>query len=248
MATNNKGLGGTIGCDLLIAPSDLTLNSTTAPCELGARATTGDGRAFRLVLAGGTTLASGKLQSAPAETTGWQDLDVAAGSVGDTSITTTSTVTATANQLAGGYIVVTNGTGLGIPYKIASNPAVSGAVITVQLSDAVQVAFANTVDVDMIASPYSGVVLWATSQVAAALGVAVYPITNAKYGWIQVSGPAACLVDAGNLTVGQMAVASDDTDGAVGPFESDALAFPVVGTSLTGISSGEYGMVNLNIS
>lgn len=248
MANPNLGLGHNLGSDMLISPGDLTLNTATAPCELGARATTSDGRAFRLVLAGGTALVSGKLQSAAAETTAWQDLDVAAGSVGDTSITTTSTVTVTANQLSQGYVVVTNGTGQGLSYQISSHAAATGAVVTLNLSDSVQVAFPNTVDVDLIMSPYSKVVLWATSQVAAVVGVAVYPITAAQYGWIQVSGPCACLVDAGNLTVGQMAVASDDTDGAVGPFESDALAFPVVGTALTGISSGEYGMVNLNIS
>lgn len=245
-------MGRTLGADLLINPGDLTLNldpaSNTAPCELGARATTGDGRYFRFIKAGGTALAPGKLQSAPAETTSWQDLDIAAAAIGDTTVTTTSTITATANQLSGGYLTVTNGTGAGYTYKISSNPAVSGAVCTITLDDSIQATTANTVDVDLIASPYNGVVLAAATQVAAVVGAAVFPITAAFYGWVQVAGPCGVLVDAGNITVGAQACQSDDTDGAVGPFESDALAYPIVGTALTGGSSAEYAMIDLRIS
>jgi hypothetical protein len=246
--TPNYGLGHNLGPDLQIAPSDLTANTASAATLLGARAVTGDGRAFRYVLAGGTSLVPGKLQSAAAETTAWQDLDIAAAAAGDTTITTTSTITATANQLAGGYVVVTNGTGAGWYYQISSNPAVSGAVITLSLRDSVQATIANTVDVDLIASPYSGVVLAAATQVAAVVGCGVFNVTNAQYGWIQVAGPAACLADASAPTVGAMVVQSDDTDGAVGLFETDALADPVLGTALTGMTSAEYGLVNLHIS
>lgn len=240
-------LGPSLGCDLQISPGDLSYNSATQGANLGALATTGDGRYFRHVLAGASNLPQGKLCSASAEVTGLEDLDIAAAAVGDTTITTTSTVTVTANQFAGGYIVVTNGTGAGYTYQIKSHPAATAAVVTFTLVDAVQATTASTVDIDVVASPYSGVVLWTTSQVAEAVGVAVVPITANQYGWLQVKGPVGVLCDAGNLTIGQMAVASDDTDGAVGPFESDALAFPVVGIAMTGISSAEYGLVHLNL-
>ncbi len=103
-------------------------------------------------------------------------------------------------------------------------------------------------DVDLIASPLNGVVLAAATQVAAVVGAACYAIPATFYGWLQVAGPMGLLVDAGNITVGAMCVQSDDTDGAVGPFESDAVAYPVVGTALTGGSSAEFSMVYLKIS
>ena len=251
MATN-QGLGHNLGADLLINPGDLTFTVdptvATTPLELGARATTGDGRYFRWAKAGASALVPGKLLSAPAETTGWQDLDIAAAAIGDTTITTTSTITATANQLSGGYVVVTNGTGAGWTYKISSNPAVTGAVCTITLEDSIQATTANTVDVDLIASPLSGVVLAAATQVAAVVGAACFNVPASNLGWIQVAGPIGLLADASAPTVGAMVVQSDDTDGAVGLFETDALAYPVIGTALTGMTSAEYGMVNLKIS
>lgn len=247
MATN-QGMGRTLGCDLLLNPGDLTYNSTSANgTKLGSLGTTGDGRYFRFVLAGASNLVPGKLCSAPAETTNWQDLDVAAAAVGDTTITTTSTVTVTANQLAGGFVVVTNGTGAGYTYQIDSHPAATGAVVTLTLKDSVQSAIGTNADIDLIASNFSGVVLAAASLVAEPVGVAVFPITAAQYGWIQVRGPVGCLVDAGNVTVGVLCVQSDDTDGAVGPYETDAIT-STVGTAMTGGSSGEYSLIDLRIS
>src|SRR5690242_14926338 len=131
-------LGPHLGSDLQLSPGDLTQNATVAQVPLGTLATTGDGRYFRYVLAGASNLVQGKLQSASAEVTSLEDIDIAAAAVGDTTITTTSTVTVTANQFAGGYIVITNGTGAGYTYQIASHPAATAAVVTFTLVDAVQ--------------------------------------------------------------------------------------------------------------
>lgn len=234
--------------NISLEPQDLFTSSATQGTDLGAEATTGDGRRFRYVLAGGTALAVGKVQSAPAETTGWQDLDIAAASAGATSIVTTSTITATVNQLAGGYVVVTNGTGAAYSYKIKGNTAASSAVATIYLEDAIQIALPNTVDVDLIANIYSGVVLNAATTVAAPVGVAIYPIVAAQYGWIQVGGVCSVLADASAPTIGAQIVASDDTDGAVGLAETDAAGYAYMGQALTGMTSAEYGLVYLNLN
>ncbi len=238
----------TLKANIQIQPQELFTSSATARTDLGAVATTGDGRYFRYVLAGGTTLAQGKVQSAAAETTGWEDLDIAAALIGATQLVTTSTITATLNQLAGGLLTVTNGTGSGYTYKIKGNTAASGAVATIYLEDALQTALASSVDIDFVLNPYNGVILAVGASLSATpVGVAVYPVVNAQYGWIQTSGPCSVLADASGPTVGANVFLSDDTDGAVGLYETDATANGIIGYAMTGITSAEYGFVMLNL-
>ena len=214
--------------------------------NLGAIATTGDGREFAFTLAGATALAPGKLYQGPAETAGWEVLSVASAAVGATSITTTSTVTATANILAGGYAMVSYASGVGNIYKIKGNTAATSAVFTVFLEDSVLTAItAGTTTITFVANPYSGVILTAGSSegTAAPVGVAIYPVVAAQYGWIQVSGIANVLT-AGTIVVGESVVESTGTAGAVIAATSVS---PVVGFAAQGITSGNYGPVLLNI-
>lgn len=227
---------------------DLFSSSTTAGgpgggLNLGAKATTGDGREYRFVLAGGTALVPGKLQQSPAETTGWENLAVAAAAIGATSITTTSTVTVTANAWAGGFVAVTVTPGQGYFYKIKSNAAATAAVVTLQLEDPIQIALTTASRVDIIASPYNGVIVNPTTASGTAVGVAIYPITAAQYGWVQVSGPTNVLAQ-GAIVVGEEVGASSTVAGAI-VATSGVLAD--VGIAITGISDTEYGSVNLTI-
>lgn len=227
---------------------DLFSTSTTAGgpnggLNLGAKAYTGDGREYRFVLAGGTALVPGKLQQTPAETTGWENLAVAAAAVGATSITTTSTVTVTANAWAGGYVMVTTNTGAGYQYKIKSNPAKTAAVVTITLEDPILVALDTTSTIDVIANPYSGVIVNPASASGAPIGVGVFPVTAAQYGWIQVAGVANILSD-GGTAVGLAVVASNATAGAV---ETLTGTQAPVATALTGVSTTEYGSFLLHL-
>lgn len=236
----------TLKADLQITPQDVMSESSVQTTNLGALATTGDGRYFRYVLVGGTALVPGKLYQSAAETTGWENLACAAASAGATSITTTSTITATLNQLAGGYLTVTASTGAGYVYKIKGNTAASSAVCTIYLEDPLQTDIAVTTStVDIVLSPFNKVELWDYSNHdGVAVGVAVYPVTAAYYGWVQVKGPASLLADSGALGVGVNVYASAAVDGA-----GDATAtYGFIGTAMTGISASEYGIVNLNIS
>jgi hypothetical protein len=228
-------------------PQDLFTESSTQQLDLGAEVTAGDGRRYRYVLVGGTALVPGSLYQSPAETTSWQALAIASASAGATTITTTSTVTVTANQLVGGYVAISTGaTAKGYLYKIKSHPAATAAVVTITLEDPLKtVLTAGTHTIDLIASPYSKVELWDyTNHDGMPVGVAVYPVTAAYYGWIQVGGPAALLIDSGNVGVGVNVYASAAVDGC-----GDATAtYGFIGTAVTAGSSTENAIVNLNIN
>lgn len=229
--------------NIFASPGDLTLNTSTPQVELGTKICTTDGREFRYVKAGAVALVPGTLLQAPAETTGCQDLAVTATAIGATTITTTTTVTVTANQFAGGWVVVTVTPGQGYQYKIKSHPAATGAAVVLTLEDPIQVALTTASRIDLVASPYSGVLINPASASSAPIGAAVYPVTALYYGWAQVHGPAALLAD-GSITVGTSLAASNGTAGAVEPL---AGVQAPVGYAVTGIATTEYGTVFLTI-
>lgn len=234
------------GSGLLIEAQDLFSSSSTQNgMDLGGKAVTGDGREFRFVLAGATALVPGKLQQAPVETTAWQNLAAAAAAIGATSIVTTSTVTVAVNAWAGGYVAVTVTPGQGYLYKIKGNTAATAAVVTIYLDDPIQnVALTTASRLDIIASPYGSVIVNPATATGAPVGVAIFNVTAAQYGWIQTKGPSNVLAD-GTVTVGTSLVASNAVAGAVEPLAGVQAA---VGLALTGIADTEYGLVFLNLS
>lgn len=228
------------------AGQNLFTTSSTQMHVLGERMVTPDGRVFRYCKAGGTTLVPGKLQQASAEdTTNMQNLTTATVAVGDLSVTTTTTVTLSANQVAGGYLVFTQGTGgKGATYRIKSHPAASAAVVTFTLEDAVHTAVTGTPKVDVIPNPYDGVIVNPTTASSCPVGVAIYPITNAQYGWLQTHGPVACLLDDQTGVVGTQLSASNQAAGAFEPFTG---VQATIGYCVTGVATTDYGMVFLTI-
>lgn len=232
-----------ISSDLLVTPGDLTMNTATAVTNLGARGVDQAGNSYRFVLAGGTSLVPGKLQQSSAEVTANQDLAVAAAAIGATSITTTSTVTVTANQYAGGWVMVTVTPGQGYRYLISSHPAATAAALTLTLADPIVVALTTASRIDLVANPFSGVIVNPASASSAPVGVAVTAVTNAQYGWIQDGGVANVLED-GTGVVGTAQAASNAVAGAVEPLTGVQAS---VGTLLTGVANTEYGAILLNL-
>lgn len=240
-----------LSSDTLINPQDLfdiTVNSATSGVgngvtQLGALATTGDGRYFRFALAGGTALVPGKLQQAQIEVTGNQNVALAASAIGATTITTTGTVTLTANQAVGGYAVITTGTGLGYVYQIGSHATVSAAVVTLNLVDPIIVALDTTSKLDIVTNPYSAIVVNPATATSTPVGVAVAATPASYYGWVQTKGVANVLAD-GAVVVGTSVCASNGTAGAV---EATAGVQALVGTAVTGIATTEYGAILLNL-
>lgn len=214
---------------------------------LGERIDSNDGRAYRYVKNGAVALTAGNLVQGPAEVTGNQSVVVAAAAIGATEVTTTGTVTVTANQYAGGWLLGTaeGGTGNGILYKIKSHPAATAAVCIFTLEDPLQVAFSAATQIDLIQNPYNGVLALITTPTSALLGVAVNDITANQYGWIQVKGVAAVLNDAaGAITVGTDVCGSNAVAGSM---EADTGTQPTFGRAVTGIAASEIGAVMLTI-
>jgi hypothetical protein len=225
--------------------ADLFTSTTTAGgMQLGAKATTGDGREFRFILAGGVSLVAGTLLQTSAETTGFERLAVAAAAIGATIVTTTSTVTLTVNQLAGGYLFVSTTPGIGYTYRIVSNPAVTAAVVSITLEDPIIVALTASSQVGLVVNPFSGVIINPTTASGSIVGAAVSVITNAQYGWIQTTGPTDMLCQ-GTIVVGTQVAASSTTAGAV-VATSGVLAS--VGFAMQGVTAGQDGPIFLNIS
>lgn len=226
---------------MLVSPQDLYVTSTVAQIDLGALAFTPDGRAFRYALVGGSNLVAGTLLQSAAETTGWENLTAVAASVGDTSISASSTITATANQLAGGYALITVTPGIGQLYGISGHAAYSAAAPTINLTEPVRVALTTSSRIDLVANPYSGVIINPATATAAPVGVAIANSTTATYAWVQVGGVANILNDGGS-TVGTNVSASNATAGAV---EAAVTAQAAIGVALTGISTTENGAIKL---
>jgi hypothetical protein len=228
---------------------DLFSTSTTAGgpnggLNLGAKAYTGDGREFRFVLAGAATLVPGKLQQSSAEATTLEGVAPAAAAIGATSVTITSSLTVAANILAGGYLTIDTTPGQGYTYKIKANTAVTSATgMVVTLEDPILVALTTSSTVTLIASPYSNVIVNPATASGTPVGVAVFPVTNAQYGWLQVTGPCNVLAD-GAITVGTSVCASNGTAGAVEP--TAGVQAPV-GTAINGIVSTHYGPIQLRL-
>src|SRR3990167_9766645 len=187
-----------------IIGQDVFKTSATQLHDLGAYAETQDGRGFRYCEVGATATVAGRIYEAAAEdASNFQNLTVAVNSIGDTTVTTTSTVTLTADQLAGGYLVIVSATlGSGRIYRIKSHPAATAAVVTITLDDPIAIATTGTVKIDMHPNPYNGVVVTpAGSATSCPVGVATHVITANQYGWLATHGPAPVLSSTA-ITVG----------------------------------------------
>lgn len=191
-------------------------------------------RVFALVQNGASALVSGVLVQSPASIgANHTGLTCATAAIGATEITVTLGGTAvTANQYAGGFAVVSAGTGIGQTLKIASHPAQSSTTGTVVLTleDPLSVATAVADSKVSLTLPQyggangtvvstHGVVVSPTTATGRTIGVTVYPIaassnTVPTYGFIQTEGPVACLNDSGTA-IGLDVMPSSSVAGAV---------------------------------
>lgn len=232
--------------DILINPQDLydvLENNANDATSLGQRAVTGDGREFRFAQAGATTLVPGTLLQAPAQITGNEGLSVTATAIGATSVTTSTSVTVTANQYAGGWLQVTSSAGAGYSYQIGSHPATTSAALTLQLVDPIVVALTTSSTVDLASNPYLNVIINPTTATSCVVGVAIAPATSGFYTWIQVCGTGLVLAQ-GAIVVGEQVAASSTTAGAV-VATSGVLAS--AGIAQTSITSTNYGSIYITL-
>ena len=175
------------------------------------------GARYRFVKNGGTLLVVGNLLQTPAYDTNQVDLTVAAAAIGASQISITVGATVTANQYAGGKIVVSTTPGLGQTFTIKSHPAVTSAAVGIfQIEELVTVALTTSSKVDICPPSYSGVIQSPTTLTGKSVGTAIFAIPANDYGWIGVEGEFAMLCDATVPTsIGNGVSPSTTTAGAV---------------------------------
>lgn len=200
-----------IGPTPQVVAQDVFTPSTIQQHNLGEKAFSSDGRTFRYVKAGASALVPGDVIQSPAIVANHVNLTpTAVVAAGDTSVTVTLGATAaTANQYAGGYLVVEKGTtGAGQTLKIKSHPAASSAAtLLVTLEDPFVTATSGTVTMSLVANNYNGVIQTpVTTLTGTPVGVAVYPIAAGSFGWICSRGITGVKAD-GAITVGTVGVA-----------------------------------------
>lgn len=228
-------------------PQGIFETSSTQQIDLGAKASTADGREYRYVKAGGTELVAGQVQDGPATVANHTNLATNVAAVGATQITVTLGATAvTANQYSNGYVVVNDVAGQGYTYSIKSHPAANASaavVITLEDSSPVQEALTIASQVTLVANQYNGVVVHATAEAGVPVGVAVVDIAANEYGWVQTRGPVSALC--GFATGIGLSVAASDT--VAGAYETGDGILPVIGYAIAAGVATEYNPIFLTI-
>lgn len=227
-------------------------SSSTQQMDLGAFATTGDGRYFRYVKVGATALTPGLVYQGPANDA--TNLNPAGGlAIGQANatgsygpFTISASTTLTANQLAGAIMSVAVTPGQGYSYKVKSNSATSAATgasivledpLLTNLSTASRVVFAQNV--------YNGIVVVGTTPTAPIVGVAVYPVAATQFGWVQTRGLAGVLI--GSTAAPGQNVASNGLNGTTGAVAPATGSYGLVGISVATANITEYDSVQLII-
>ena len=96
----------------------------------------------------------------------------------------------TADQYAGGKLIITDGPGIGYTYRIKGNTATDDPTtgdFRLELYDKIQVALDATSDIAISGSLYANLEPATTTDIAAS-GVSCAAQATADYGWIQTEG------------------------------------------------------------
>lgn len=161
-------------------------NSYDSLC--GVRFNLDDGRQVVMVRNGGTeiaaaSIAAGVLVQAPAEITTWNNLAMTVptaypATAGMNQILITNAGTKlNVNEYAGGYAIVSAGTGIGQILGITSHQAAAAsATFVLTLEDPIQVTLDATSTITLVRNPYIGVVVGAVGLTGAVVGASIYVI------------------------------------------------------------------------
>ena len=236
-----------LGTQNVVQGQDFDAISATKEMRLGSIAETADGRAFRYALAGGTTVAPGKIVVAATVNANVSNVTVAASvAAGVKEVVIDAGGAIAGNAYADGYLAINDATGEGHNYSVRGNSTTSGAgELTVFLND--PVASALTVDVSeatLTANPWGGVVVSVADQLDMCVGVPSVSITNAYYGWVQTRGVTSVLADE-TIAIGQALTIGSSTAGAVEA--ADLVGEQIIGVAMVAGVDTEYRQVYLQI-
>lgn len=233
-----------------ITATEISTIDTVQQQTLGTIAFDKVGKKYRYVKAGGTTLVTGNLVQTAAVDTAFTDMAVLAAAAGQNKVSVTLGGTATtAGLFVDGTMAITVTPDIGQTLRIVAHDvtAISGTCVFT-LEENLTVALTTSSKVTVTPNNYSGVIVSAGvaqgSRTGTPVGVAVYPITNAAFGWIGVQGEFAVLSDASVGALGDALMASVGTGGAVTKWVTAA---QIVGwASRLGISAKcEQAILNL---
>jgi hypothetical protein len=168
--------------------------------------------------------------------------------------------TITADKYAGGYLVVSSGTGIGYTYRIKGNQVSNGTATIFELYDKIAVGMDATSDIAIGTCKYQDCqpALAATTNLALAVGVAVADQDLDDYGFIQTRGLIG-VGQVGTLTTGSMATLSTAVAGQViaygqGAAASDTgsglvpkLDVPVIGNVVLATATSGNALINLTL-
>lgn len=219
---------------------------------VGTRWDLSDGREVILAsVATGTTVAAGKLYQDPAEVSAHQNLLVTAftaysanGNVPAKVSFTLGATAVTANQYAGGFLIVNDNAGEGQTLRIASHPAAAlSTSLTVTLEETPTVAITTASEVSLIPPHGKGVIIAPTTVTGAIVGASLYAVAAEAYGFFCSKGITNVLND-GALTNGSAVSPSNAVAGAV---ENGVIAQGFVGNAImTGVDT-EYRPIFINV-
>lgn len=233
--------GGAVG-------QPLFSSSATQYHPLGTKAYSRDGGVYRYVQCGSSSalVAGNVIQAAASIGANHNRLTPAAAAIGDTQVTVTLGGTAvTANQYAGGHVVVNTTPGLGYKYQIKSHPAADASaavVLTLEKDMPIQIAWTTGTEVTLVANPYKGVIQSpATTLTGRIVGCCQYIIAVSEFGWIGSGGPQATLIG-GTPAAGVTVVSPGNTAGEVVVDPADA-AVVICGTMMNVGADGEINLV-----
>jgi hypothetical protein len=243
-----KGATGPLS---IVANGEFQTSTDTSLLTLvGTRWDLSDGREVMLVRAG-DAVAAGKLYQDAAIVPNHQNIAVTAytaysanGNVPAQVTVTLGATAATANQYAGGFLVVNDNNGEGQTLRIASHPAAnSGASLVVTLEEEATVAITTASEVCLIPPHGKDVIIMPTTYTGAVAGVGLYAITAASYGFLTTKGLTSCLAD-GAIAVGASLSPSNAVAGAV---EVGVLAQGIIGNANQAGVDTEYRSIFINV-
>ncbi|MGV1037710.1 MAG: hypothetical protein ACOYD0_11900 [Candidatus Nanopelagicales bacterium] len=234
----------------------LLASSSTEKMKPGTKVSTSEGKKYRYVKAGAANLVAGYLVQSAAPLANNIGIAPASNQAAGTTglvVVIGTTEPVTVNQFRGGQLVVSTTPGGGHAYTILGHAATAaGANCTLQLSEKTVAAINTDSTVDLVPSPYVGVIKQPTAKTSATVGVSIYPILAGEYGWIQSGGPAAVMCQ-GTPAVGDPVTISGSVAGAVAVASiaaqaaNTATTVPVVGRLLETGVDGKWKAVHLTI-
>ena len=169
--------------------------SSVAKEQVGTKRTLQDGRVFRYAKAGGTALAPGMLHFMTQAEAEYNRQACPVAAVGDMQMTITvgaASPAILANELENGVFIISEDTGLGEVYPIASNSAVlaSGTSMIIALREKLRTALTASAIYRIVPNPWWKSIVSATEENIPA-GTSLVTVTALYYYWSQTKGLGA---------------------------------------------------------